>query len=209
MQEALAARTYGADLLVGDDSFQLIGGTRPEDFALQMQLLAAYVTDPGWRPTGWDRMRGFSGTIQDQAAATPGGVFGRDSGRLLHNGDRRWAMPSREEMAASSIADARAVLDRALGQGPIEIVVVGDVDVEEAIRQAAATFGALPRRAEARAARRPRSASRRARPSRCGSPMAAAPIRASPSSAGRRPAFMPTPARRARSTCSPTCSNCG
>jgi zinc protease len=149
MQEALASRTYGADLLVGDDSFQLIGGTRPGDFALQMQLLAAYVTDPGWRPTGWERMRGFSGTLQDQAASTPSGVFGRDSGRLLHSGDRRWAMPSRGEMAASSIADARAVLGRALGQGPIEIVVVGDVDVEEAIRQAAATFGALPRRAEA------------------------------------------------------------
>ncbi|HVQ08239.1 MAG TPA: insulinase family protein [Allosphingosinicella sp.] len=149
MQEALAARTYGADLVVGDDAFQLIGGTRPEDFALQMQLLAAYVTDPGWRPTGWDRMRGFSGTLQDQAAATPGGVFGRDSGRLLHDGDRRWAMPSREEMAASSIADARFVLDRALGQGPIEIVIVGDVEVEEAIRQAAATFGALPPRADA------------------------------------------------------------
>jgi zinc protease len=149
MREALAARSYGADLLVGDDAFQLIGGTRPEDFALQMQVLAAYVSDPGWRPTGWERMRGFSATLQDQAATTPGGVFGRDSGRLLHDGDRRWATPSREEMAASNIADARAVLDRALGRGPIEIVVVGDVDVEEAIRQAAATFGALPARAEA------------------------------------------------------------
>jgi len=148
MREALAARSYGAELLVGDDAFQLIGGTRPEDFALQMQVLAAYVSDPGWRPTGWERMRGYSGTLQDQAATTPGGVFGRDSGRLLHDGDRRWATPSREEMAASSIADARAVLDRALGRGPIEIVVVGDVDIEEAIRQAAATFGALPARAE-------------------------------------------------------------
>lgn len=149
MQEALASRTYGADLLVTDDAFQLIGATRPEDFALQLQLLTAYVSDPGWRPTGWERMRGYSGTIQDQAAATPAGVFGRDSGRLLRSGDRRWGMPSREEMAASSIADARAVLDRALGRGPIEIVIVGDVDVEEAIRQAAATFGALPRRTEA------------------------------------------------------------
>jgi zinc protease len=127
----------------------VLGATRPEDLALQMQVLAAYVTDPGWRPTGWDRMRGYSGAIQDQAAATPGGVFGREAGRLLYNGDRRWTTPTREEMAASSIADARAVLDRALGQGPIEIVVVGDVDVEEAIRQAAATFGALPRRADA------------------------------------------------------------
>ena len=149
MQEALTARTYGADLLVDDDAFQLLGATRPEDFALQMQVLAAYVTDPGWRPTGWDRMRGYQRHDPGPGRGDPGGVFGRDSGGLLHNGDRRWAMPSREEMAASSIADARAVLDRALGQGPIEVVVVGDVDVEEAIRQAAATFGALPARAEA------------------------------------------------------------
>jgi zinc protease len=149
MQEALASRTYDANFLVADDGFLLLGATRPEDFALQMQVFAAYVTDPGWRPTGWDRMRGFSRTLHDQAAATPGGVFGRDSGQLLHGGDRRWGTPSREEMAASSIADGRAVLDRALGRGPIEIVVVGDVDVEEAIRQAAATFGALPARADA------------------------------------------------------------
>jgi zinc protease len=152
MQEALNTRVYSAGLSIEEDSFALGGVTRPDDLAVQMQVLAAYVTDPAWRPTGWDRIRSLAGTIHAQLASTPAGVFGRDGELLLHDGDRRWATPTQEEMAASSIADARAVLDGPLVNAPIEIVIVGDVDVEEAIRQTAATFGALPPRSEAPAA---------------------------------------------------------
>ena len=149
MQEALAGRTYSVGLSPEDDTFQLSGTTRPQDFALQMQVLAAYVADPGWRSSGWERIRSVAGTIHDQLAATPGTVFLRDSGALLHSGDRRWALPSREEMAAGTIEDVRALLSPTFAQGPIEIVIVGDVTVDEAIRQTAATFGALPPRADA------------------------------------------------------------
>jgi len=148
MQQALSDKVYAASLQIGEDAFILDGVTRPDDLATQMQVLTAYVTDPGWRPTGWDRMRALSGTIQDQLAATPSGVFSRDGGILLHDGDRRFGLPTREEMAASSIADARAVLDGPLAHAPIQVIIVGDVDVEQAIRQTAATFGALPPRAE-------------------------------------------------------------
>lgn len=147
LQQALAGRQVGAAFGVDDDAYQLGGATRPEDFALQMQLLAASVTDPGWRPSGWDRLRSLAGPIQDQLAATPAGVFSRESGALLHGGDARWATPTREQMQASSIADARAIVGPSLTTGPIEVIIVGDVPVEEAIRQTAATFGALPRRA--------------------------------------------------------------
>ena len=49
-------------------------------------------------------------------------------------------------MAASRVADGKALLGGPLGSGPIEIVIVGDVTVDEAVRQVAATFGALPAR---------------------------------------------------------------
>lgn len=147
LQQALAGRQASAAFMVGDDAYQLVGATQPRDLALQLQLLAASVTDAGWRPTGWDRLKSLAGPIQDQLAATPEGVLNRDSGALLHAGDPRWATPTREQMAASSIADARAVVAPSLSRGPIEVTIVGDVDVEEAIRQTAATFGALPPRA--------------------------------------------------------------
>jgi zinc protease len=149
MREALSTRVFGIGFGPEEAAFQMAGTTRPEDLAIQMQVLAAYLTDPGWRASAWDRFRAVSGTIHDQLASTPGGVFIRDTSQLLHGGDRRWAFPTREEMAASNVADARAVLDGPLARAPIEVIIVGDIDVDEAIRQTAATFGALPPRAEA------------------------------------------------------------
>ena len=146
MQQVLSSRVYALNLGIGEDAFLLQGKTRPQDFATQLQVLAAYASDPAWRPTGWERLRAYSGTIQDQLASTPGGVFGRDAGALLRSGDRRWATPSREEMAASKIEDGKALLGAPLASGPIEIVITGDIAVDEAVRQVAATFGTLPPR---------------------------------------------------------------
>jgi zinc protease len=87
-----------------------------------------------------------SDTIHNQLASTPAGVVTRDLPGLLHGGDPRFATPTREEMAASSIENARALLSEPLSTGLIEIAVVGDVGVDEAVRQVAATFGALPAR---------------------------------------------------------------
>jgi zinc protease len=146
LQQALAGTVYSVSAAVQEDAFQLQGRTRPEHFERQMQVLAAYLADPGWRPTGWDRLRAYGGTLHDQMESTPAGVFGRDGPSLLRSGDRRWAFPSRQEMAASSIGEARRLLGPALAAGPIELVVVGDITVDEAIARAAATFGALPAR---------------------------------------------------------------
>jgi zinc protease len=49
-------------------------------------------------------------------------------------------------MEASSIGDLKAVVGPELASGPMELIIVGDVSVEEAIRQTAATFGAMPPR---------------------------------------------------------------
>jgi zinc protease len=146
IQQALASRVAGAGFAIGEDAFSLSGRTRPEDLSIELQLLAAYATDPGYRPSGWNRIRALAPTIHEQMATSPGGVAGRDLGALMRSGDPRWRTPSRQEMEASSIETGRAVLQPALERGAIEIVMVGDVTVDEAIRQVAATFGALPPR---------------------------------------------------------------
>src|SRR5690606_17472799 len=100
IQEVLSGKVYSIEAGVGDSAFTLSGKTRPEDLETQLQLIAAYLEDAAWRPTGVDRMRAFGSTIHDQLDASPSGVFNRESGALLRSGDPRWAMPSREEMAA-------------------------------------------------------------------------------------------------------------
>lgn len=151
MQETLAGRIYRTDFDLNDDHFAINGLTRPADLAVQLQAMAAYFSDPGWRDAHWRRARSMSAQVHNQMESTPAGVLARDGEPLLRGGDRRWRVASRQEMAASTIADLRAVLDGPLASAPIEITIVGDVDVESAIREAAATFGALPPRAAGQA----------------------------------------------------------
>jgi zinc protease len=150
INRALTGRLVGAGFDVADDRFVLAGGTRPADFATQMQLLAATMTDAAWRPTGWDRARTQANSIHDRFESTPGGILARDLGVLLRSGDRRWQLPGRAAMRASTISQGRALLEPALRDGPIEVIIVGDISVDRAIAETAATFGALPPRPPSR-----------------------------------------------------------
>jgi len=146
LEQVLRSKILGKSFGIGEDAFVLSGATRPEDLDTQLQLLAAYVAHPGWRPEAFQRMRNAGPPYLDQLEATPEGVLNRDLGRLLHAGDRRWGIPNRAEIAAESPADLKAILAPALANGPIEVVMVGDITVEKAIDAVAATFGALPAR---------------------------------------------------------------
>jgi zinc protease len=146
LERSLSTHIYGAQFSTGDDAFELQGRTRPQDFELQMQVLSAYLSQPGFRPEAFQRMRSYGGTLQDQFDSTPAGVMGRELGGLLHPGDQRYAFPSRLQMASARSEDFRDLLASVVSEGPIEIVIVGDIDLEKAISTAAATLGAMPAR---------------------------------------------------------------
>ncbi|HEY5290049.1 MAG TPA: insulinase family protein, partial [Caulobacteraceae bacterium] len=145
-QRALAGHIYGAQLAITDNAFQLQGATRPQDLATQLQVLAAYVSDPGYRPEAFERLKRNYLSVLPQLAATPEGVVQRDVERLLHNGDPRWAIPTAAELEAAQPGDLKALIAEPFSKAPIEITIVGDVNVDDAIAQVAATFGALPSR---------------------------------------------------------------
>ncbi|HZK99509.1 MAG TPA: insulinase family protein [Caulobacteraceae bacterium] len=145
-ERALAGRIYDANLTVRDRAFELTGTTRPADLDTQLQVLAAYVADPGFRPEAFERVRGAYLSMLPQLAATPSGVLSRDLGSLVHSGDPRWSFPDQAALAAATPDDLKALLDDPLAHGPMEITIVGDVTADRAIELAASTFGALPPR---------------------------------------------------------------
>lgn len=146
MERVLASKVYGVHFAATDDAFALSGPTRTEDLATELQVMAGYVAEPGWRPEAFQRLKASSRTIHDQYEATDSGVLARDLSGLLHGGDRRWTFPSREAMAGAQLADLQAQLSPELAHGSIEVVVVGDVDPDAVIAATASTFGALPPR---------------------------------------------------------------
>jgi zinc protease len=145
-ERALAGVVYGVNFGAASDAFELSGVTRPADVASQLQVLAAYVADPGWRPEAFQRMKTYGLTLEDQYDATDTGVLSRDLGGLLHAGDRRWTFPTRAEIGAETPDELKAALGPALAGAPLEVVIVGDITVDKAIAAVADTFGALPPR---------------------------------------------------------------
>lgn len=146
LSRVLNGRIYSAGFAVDGDSYQLSGATRPEDLALQTQVLAAYLTDPGLRPAPLQLIKSVFPQQVDQLMATPGGAFLIQGSGLLASGDKRQSLPSAEEIAGWTIEDLRAGVTGGLASGPIDIVMVGDLTVEDAIAAVAPTFGALPAR---------------------------------------------------------------
>jgi zinc protease len=146
MQQVLASKVYGVGFGARDDGFVLTGGATSRDLDTQLQVLAAYVTAPGWRAEAFDRVRAGAAPQLNNLAASPNGVMSRDIGGLLHNGDPRWATVTPIDLTFTKLSDAQAVIADALAKGSIEVTIVGDVTVDRAIAAVAATFGALPAR---------------------------------------------------------------
>ncbi|MEZ2222990.1 M16 family metallopeptidase [Rhizobium sp. RCC_161_2] len=149
MQKALAGNVVGNEFSIQDGAFRFEGATRPDDLAMQLQLLTAYASDPAYRPDVFKRVQQAYLNSLSQLQATPGGVVSRDLAGLLHSDDPRWTFPDRAQMLDTKPEDFEGLLRPLLSNGQIEIIVVGDIKVDDVIRMTAQTFGALPSRPNA------------------------------------------------------------
>lgn len=149
LQQILAGRdvTYGFSLL--EDQTQISGATTMADLPLQMQLSAAYISDPGYRAEALTRWKAIIPPFLAQIDATPQAVAQFKVPQIVANGDPRFGMPEQAALEAVTLDGARATVADQLAQAPIEIAVVGDIDEAATIAAIAASFGALPARVEA------------------------------------------------------------
>jgi len=141
-----AGRNVALEFNVEDDAFVLSGHTTPDDLLLQLQVMAAYLSAPGYRPEALDRFRQALGPLYLNLTRTPGGVLQSQVARYLHDGDPRFGYPDRDEAAARTFEELKAWLSAPLASGYLEISLVGDFDPDAALQAVASTFGSLPTR---------------------------------------------------------------
>jgi zinc protease len=146
VQRVLAGKVVAATFQIGDDALVFGAQTRPADLPAQLQLLAAYLTDPAWRPEAFEQLRGGMLPQLAQMAATPMAWFQVHLVGLLHDGDPRWTFPTAADVQGARADALTAMLAPTLATGPLEVTLVGDVTVDAGIAAVAATFGALPER---------------------------------------------------------------
>ena len=144
LQSILAGRTVGGGLGAGGDTFAARAITTPADLELQLQLLAAYVSDAGYRPEGEEQYRLNIANFFAQAFATPGSALANGQGAVISDNDPRYSLGKPEAYQALTFAKLKADIGDRLAHGAIEIGLVGDIDEAQAIALVGRTFGALP-----------------------------------------------------------------
>ena len=128
------------------DAFQLSGGTTQEELLLELQFLAAQLSDPGYRPEALREARKKAEQLYSMFKHTASGPLGLEIAPLLANGDPRFGLPAQEITMARNLDELKAWLTPQLSRGALEVALVGDLDIEASITAAAKTIGALPPR---------------------------------------------------------------
>jgi len=146
MRAFLQGRQVSTRFTSNGTSFGGAYQTVPQDLEFQLQVAAAYMTHPGYRPEAERRWREnlvLSWPRLDQNAQT---VWSTQGMRALASGDKRYGTDPDDGDAWRSFVELRHYLTPALKSGAIEIAVVGDIDEDQVIALVAKTFGALPKR---------------------------------------------------------------
>jgi len=141
-------RKLGFDFRIEDGRFVFDGMTRPTDVADQLYLFAAKLDDPRWDPNPVMRAIAAQKLSYGSYEASPSGVLSRDLQWLLHDKDPRFASPDPATLDKMTPEGFRQAWEPALAQGPVEVLVFGDIDTEATIDALSRTFGALEQRAD-------------------------------------------------------------
>ncbi|HTX50522.1 MAG TPA: insulinase family protein [Caulobacteraceae bacterium] len=133
------------ELSVGRDAFEIAGATRPVDLDVELQLIAAYLSDPGFRPDLDARIPTAVHTLYELSRSEP------DVAAAMARSDalpppRIPLLPAEQDLDHVRSADFARILGPALKHDALEVTIVGDIDQATAVQAVAKTLGALPPR---------------------------------------------------------------
>ncbi len=146
LETVTAGRTVSAQFSDADEAFVAGATTTPADLELELQLLAAYLTDPGYRPEAETLYRQTINNFFASLRATPQGALNADLGTILSAGDPRFSLAGVEDFRKLTLAKFKADIGDRLAHGAVELGMAGDIDEDAAIALVAKTLGAIPQR---------------------------------------------------------------
>ncbi len=146
LRRLTAGKLVGVNFSVGEDVFVLGGGTSPSDFLLQCELTCAYIKDPGLREEGLRQVQKVLPQIFQSLDHQHQGPLIRNFFPDLYSRHPRFVFPAIEKLMAITLGDVKEWVTPHLLDSPMEVTIIGDIDVASVIESCAATFGMLPKR---------------------------------------------------------------
>jgi zinc protease len=149
MERLLTGRRMNLSFGLAEDAYELRGSTTRQDLPDQLRLLATKLAYPRWDAALLGRYKAGALDSYDLSFASATARAGREFAYFTRGGDERWAAAEKSDIAKADVALFRSFFEPRLAAGPIEAIIVGDVDLETAVAAMKATIAALPARAPA------------------------------------------------------------
>lgn len=146
MERLLTGRRIGLSFGIDEDAFVLAGATNEADLPDQLRFLATKLMRPRWDAALLQRFRTAAVESFDLNLSSASARAGRELGGFIRPNDQRWRPIEKAEMQAVTLEQFRDFFAPYLAQGPVSVIIVGDVGLEAAVEAVRRTVGALPRR---------------------------------------------------------------
>jgi zinc protease len=128
------------------DAFEISATSAIGEFPMALRFVTAYLKDAAFRNEGGKRLAGNLNDTYLNLEQSVSGVSARKISPFLAGGDPRLGCPPWKMVQGYSIATIGDWLRPIFETGAMEVALVGDFDVDQAIAEVARTFGALPAR---------------------------------------------------------------
>lgn len=146
LDKLTTGRRIGLGFDIDDDAFEMTADTRAADLEDQLHLMAAKLKYPRWDTAPVLRGRAASIIGYESFSASPQAVLQRDLQWLVRNKDPRWKTPGKEDFEALDPEQFREFWEPILDSGPVELMLFGDFERDQAVDAILKTFGALSKR---------------------------------------------------------------
>ncbi|QYM79964.1 insulinase family protein [Horticoccus luteus] len=146
LRRYLAAHNSNLVFAAEEDAFTFTGGSDTVGINDELTLLAAYLRDVAWRPSDFVSAQRQVASYYSNSLHDPAQSLSASALRVISADDSRLALPPYSDTMNRTFEQLLGWLEPALSNGPVEIGLTGDFDVEQTIKQAARTLGTLPAR---------------------------------------------------------------
>lgn len=146
LRRFLNARNSALVFSAEEDAFTLNGSSDSAGVMDLLTLTSAYLHDLAWRPADFTAAQRQIGSLYSNSMHDPSATMTATAARVIGDDDSRFALPPLQDTLERTFKQLLDWLGPALNEDPVEIGIVGDIDVERVIDHAARTLGVLPSR---------------------------------------------------------------
>lgn len=143
LKRAMAGKSTSVSMSVGEDAVYFKGSTIPKELPLFFQLLHARLVDPGFRQDAFDRSMKRFGQMYQSLEHTVEGAIKLHATPFLAGGDTRFGNPPKKVFDSLTLEHVISWAGPVLAKEPLELSIVGDLDVDQTIKLAAMYLGSL------------------------------------------------------------------